>query len=50
VPRPYCATKMPHDALNELQRCAGTQFDADLVAAYVAMFREPAVAAVRETG
>jgi HD-GYP domain-containing protein (c-di-GMP phosphodiesterase class II) len=39
VPRPYCATRMPHDALLELQRCGGTQFDRDLVAEFSAMFR-----------
>ena len=48
VPRPYCETRMPHDALNELQRCAGSQFDADLVGAFAAMFREPLLTPVRE--
>lgn len=38
-PRPYCATRMPNDALLELERCSGTQFDADLVTAFTGMFR-----------
>jgi HD-GYP domain-containing protein (c-di-GMP phosphodiesterase class II) len=44
VPRPYCATRLPNDALAELQRCAGTQFNADLVEAFTDMFRERAAA------
>jgi HD-GYP domain-containing protein (c-di-GMP phosphodiesterase class II) len=39
VPRPYCATLLPNDAITELQRCAGTQFDAPLVDAFTGMFR-----------
>jgi HD-GYP domain-containing protein (c-di-GMP phosphodiesterase class II) len=46
VPRPYCETLLPNDALRELQRCAGTQFDAELVRTFTAMFREPPLAAV----
>jgi HD-GYP domain-containing protein (c-di-GMP phosphodiesterase class II) len=48
VPRPYCATRLPNDALYELTRCAGTQFDTDLVAAFCAMLREPLLSAVDE--
>ena len=46
VPRPYCDTRMPSEALAELERCAGSQFNADLVEAFVEMFREPALSAV----
>jgi HD-GYP domain-containing protein (c-di-GMP phosphodiesterase class II) len=49
VPRPYCATLLPNDALRELQRCAGTQFDAELVTTFVQMFVESPLAVVAET-
>ena len=39
VPRPYCSTRLPNDAIRELQRCSGTQFDLELVAEFSAMFR-----------
>ena len=48
VPRPYCATMLPNEALAELERCAGTQFATDLVAHFVAMFRAPHIAVVSE--
>ena len=46
VPRPYCATRLPNDAILELQRCAGTQFSADLVEAFADMFRDHGLMAV----
>ena len=46
VPRPYCPTRMPNDAIIELERCAGTQFNGDLVEAFADMFRDPGLAAV----
>jgi diguanylate cyclase (GGDEF)-like protein len=39
--RPYRLALLPKDALAELRRCAGTQFDADVVAAFEAAIREP---------
>jgi HD-GYP domain-containing protein (c-di-GMP phosphodiesterase class II) len=39
VPRPYAPTLLPGDALAELERCAGTQFTAELVDGFVDMFR-----------
>jgi HD-GYP domain-containing protein (c-di-GMP phosphodiesterase class II) len=38
--RPYQTTKTHEAAIAELQRCAGTQFDPGLVAAFVAQFTE----------
>lgn len=47
VPRPYCATtRLPNDAIFELQRCAGKQFNAELVEAFADMFRKPDIVAV----
>jgi HD-GYP domain-containing protein (c-di-GMP phosphodiesterase class II) len=34
--RPYRASRAPHDALAELQRCSGRQFDPDVVMAFCA--------------
>jgi len=46
VPRPYCAARLPNDAILELERCAGTQFNADLVWSFAEMFRDPGLTAV----
>jgi HD-GYP domain-containing protein (c-di-GMP phosphodiesterase class II) len=46
TPRPYCVTRLPNEAILELERCAGTQFNADLVEAFVDMFRDPGLVAV----
>jgi HD-GYP domain-containing protein (c-di-GMP phosphodiesterase class II) len=46
VPRPYCPTRLPNEALRELERCAGTQFNVDLVEAFADMFREPGLTVV----
>lgn len=35
--RPYCAGRSPAEALAELQRCAGTQFDPEIVHAFAAV-------------
>ncbi len=47
-PRPYQRTLAPEDALAELRRCAGTQFDPAVVEAFcaVAVEQEPVVRAV----
>ena len=41
--RPYRLALLPQDALAELRRCAGTQFDPDIVAAFEAALREPPI-------
>jgi HD-GYP domain-containing protein (c-di-GMP phosphodiesterase class II) len=47
TPRPYCATtRLPNDAIFELERCAGTQFNADLIVVFADMFRKPDILAV----
>jgi diguanylate cyclase (GGDEF)-like protein len=42
--RVYCAARSPEEARAELLRCAGTQFDPMIVAAFVAALREEAAA------
>lgn len=39
--RAYRDTRAPADAMLELERCAGTQFDKDVVTAFVASFPDP---------
>ncbi len=46
VPRPYCATRLPGEAILELQRHGGTQFNAELVEAFADMFRDRGLMAV----
>jgi two-component system, cell cycle response regulator len=38
--RPYRAARSPEEALAELRRCAGTQFDAEVVDAFLATVAE----------
>jgi two-component system, cell cycle response regulator len=44
-PRPYSAARAPEQALAELERCAGTQFDPDAVKAFAVACRERALLA-----
>ena len=44
-PRPYSRGRSPEAALEELQRCAGTQFDPEVVAAFAVAWRDHALAA-----
>jgi diguanylate cyclase (GGDEF)-like protein len=39
--RPYAEPRSSEEALEELQRCAGSQFDPDVVEAFVAVMSEP---------
>lgn len=45
--RPYRLAMSPADALTELDRCAGTQFDPEIVAAFRSTLAEPAAAGDR---
>jgi HD-GYP domain-containing protein (c-di-GMP phosphodiesterase class II) len=42
--RPYRLARTPRDSLAELERCAGTQFDPEIVAAFMAVLSEPTTA------
>jgi diguanylate cyclase (GGDEF)-like protein len=44
--RPYSAARNFDDAIAELERCAGTQFDPTVVGAFVAELRKPKLASV----
>ena len=44
-PRPYSPARSPEAALEELERCAGTQFDPAVVAAFAIAWRDRALAA-----
>jgi HD-GYP domain-containing protein (c-di-GMP phosphodiesterase class II) len=45
--RPYRAARSPEEALAELRRCAGTQFDAEVVDAFLATVAEERTVAVQ---
>ena len=38
--RPYCAARTPEDAIAELRRCSGTQFEPQVVDAVIAVVKE----------
>ena len=44
-PRPYSVPRPPEAALEELARCAGTQFDPAVVEAFAVAWRDRALAA-----
>ena len=44
TPRPYCEARTQEDAVDELRRCAGTQFDPVVVAAFAAVWRDVDIA------
>jgi diguanylate cyclase (GGDEF)-like protein len=50
APRTYRGATPVHDAIIELRRCAGTQFDPDVVEAFCAITREPGPLAVPAGG
>ena len=44
-PRPYSPARTPEEALEELERCAGTQFDPAVVEAFAVAWRDRTLAA-----
>jgi two-component system cell cycle response regulator len=44
-PRPFSLPRTPEAALEELQRCAGTQFDPAVVDAFTVAWRDRTLAA-----
>jgi len=50
TPRPYQPMRSPEEALAELHRCAGTQFDPDVVEAFCALALEPPEAPGADAG
>jgi HD-GYP domain-containing protein (c-di-GMP phosphodiesterase class II) len=44
-PRPYSLPRTPEAALDELRRCAGSQFDPDVVEAFLVAWRDRTLAA-----
>jgi diguanylate cyclase (GGDEF)-like protein len=47
--RAYRKARPAHEALEELERCSGTQFDPDVVAAFTASFQAPAPSKAHRT-
>ena len=44
-PRPYTIARSEESALEELRRCAGTQFDPEVVEAFISAWRDVRLAA-----
>jgi polar amino acid transport system substrate-binding protein len=39
--RPYCGAMSHDEALAEIRRCSGTQFDPEIVSAFISLFPTP---------
>jgi diguanylate cyclase (GGDEF)-like protein len=48
--RPYRSAMAPRDALAELERCSGTQFDPEIVATFRSTLAEPAIGSELDAG